>query len=116
MFATLDHHHYMYCSPQARPAQPLCAKRGFASLIPLPLLLAAGCFSFALNGFSLGQTQFVETSASRGSFTVAQGGKTATIYVDSADWPGVVRAANDLKADVNRVTGLTPTLVEDGKS
>jgi hypothetical protein len=33
--------------------------------------------------------------------------------VDDADWPGVLRAAADLQADIRRVTGLMPALVRD---
>ena len=113
MSATLDHHD-MFRSPSTRPAQTLCAKRGFKPASVLALLLAASSLCCALRGFAIGQTSFVENATSRGSFTVAQGGKTAMIYADSADWPGVVRAANDLKQDVNRVTGLNPTLTEEG--
>ncbi len=86
-----------------------CAKTGFRAVFLFTLLAA-------LKGFAIGQAPFVETSSSRGSFAVAQGGRTATIYVDAADWPGVIRAANDLKLDVNRVTGLTPALSEDPKN
>jgi len=39
-----------------------------------------------------------------------RGGKAAAIYVDPADWPGVIRAAGDLRADVARVTGVTPEI------
>ncbi len=65
---------------------------------------------FLPKGYALGQTSFVENTRSAGSFPVAQGGASAAIYVDAADWPGVIRAATDLQADVNRVTGLTPKL------
>jgi hypothetical protein len=35
-------------------------------------------------------------------------GAAAAIRVDASDWPGVLRAAHDLQADVDRVTGVTP--------
>ena len=40
-----------------------------------------------------------------GFFSIAQGGKTATIIVAAADWAGVKRAALDLGDDVRKVTG-----------
>ena len=43
-----------------------------------------------------------------GAFALAEKGSAAAIRVDAADWPGVQRAAHDLQADVNRVTGITP--------
>ncbi len=60
----------------------------------------------------IGQQRYVDTVPSEGSFALAQKGETAVIYVESGDWPGVVRAAGDLQADVNRVTGQTPKLVQ----
>ena len=41
----------------------------------------------------------------RRRFTLAAGGASAPIVVSSADFPGVVRAARSLGADVGRVTG-----------
>ncbi|RZL13751.1 MAG: glycosyl hydrolase, partial [Hymenobacter sp.] len=41
-------------------------------------------------------------------FTLAANGKAAAIYASGNDWPGVLRAAKDLQADVQRVTSLTP--------
>ncbi|HEY2760366.1 MAG TPA: glycosyl hydrolase 115 family protein, partial [Pirellulales bacterium] len=38
------------------------------------------------------------------------------IYVDAQDWPGVARAASDLKADVNRVTKIEPKIISDRQS
>jgi hypothetical protein len=57
---------------------------------------------------AIGQKQFVAATPSAGSFTIAQNGTAAKIYVDSGDYPGVLRAANDLATDTNRVTGITP--------
>ena len=37
-----------------------------------------------------------------------ENGSAAAIRVDGADWPGVQRAAHDLQADVQRVTGVKP--------
>jgi hypothetical protein len=66
---------------------------------------------FLLSGpwlFAIGQPRYVESTRSAGAFPLAQGKTAASVYVDSSDWPGVVRAAGDLRADVTRVTGLTP--------
>jgi len=79
-----------------------------ALLICGVLLLGA-----AQRSFALGQAQFVRFTPAKGSFVVAESNKTANIYVDSADWPGVVRATNDLQADIARVTALTPAVTHD---
>ena len=42
------------------------------------------------------------------SFPLAASGKTAPIYASATDWPGVLRAARDLQADVQRVTKTVP--------
>ena len=42
------------------------------------------------------------------SFPLAASGKTAPIYASATDWPGVLRAARDLQADVQRVTKIEP--------
>ena len=46
----------------------------------------------------------------RGDVTLAAAGKAAPLYVDGNDYPGVLRAAADLRADVQRVTGTLPAL------
>ena len=60
---------------------------------------------------AIGQTTYVETTPGGGTFPLVQTGVAARFVVDPADWPGVTRAAEDLRADVNRVTGITPQLV-----
>jgi hypothetical protein len=42
-------------------------------------------------------------------FTLAANGKAAAIYASATDWPGVLRAAKDLQADVQRVTKIEPS-------
>lgn len=61
--------------------------------------------------WSIGQPRYVENSPSRDSFPLVQKGSSATLVVDAADWPGVLRAVRDLQADIHRVTGITPKLV-----
>ena len=76
----------------------------FALLIPLILL--------SQKILALGETDFVESVSAPGSFALCDE-RPAAILVSSNDWPGVVRAANDLSADVNRVTGKTPGIFDD---
>jgi hypothetical protein len=68
------------------------------------------CLLSGIKGFALGETNFVTEEFSPGSFTLFD--KTsAAILVDTNDWPGVIRAANDLAEDVSRVTGKSPEIV-----
>ena len=46
-----------------------------------------------------------------GSFCIARDGSAAAIFVGTEDFPGVIRAAGDLRTEVERVTGVTPALV-----
>jgi hypothetical protein len=43
-----------------------------------------------------------------GAFPLVSASAAASIFVDPADWPGVRRAAGDLQADIERVTGVRP--------
>jgi hypothetical protein len=48
-----------------------------------------------------------------GLFPLAAGGQAATIVVNSADYPGVVRVVGDLRADIKAVTGVAPAVARD---
>ncbi len=65
--------------------------------------------------WALGQEQYVQFSAARGSFTIVNANTTATIYIDPKDWPGVLRAANDLSNDIRDVTGKTPKVISGAR-
>ncbi len=86
---------------------------------PLPRALAAlvlclVCAPGTL--FAIGQEQYVTTKAEAGSFPIARAGAVAAIYVDSRDWPGVIRAAGDLQSDIARVTSRKPLVVREPES
>jgi hypothetical protein len=70
-------------------------------------------FPFVQRSFALGQVQYVENVASEGSFPIFRENAAADIYVDTNDWAGVVRVANDLSADVRRVTDHSAAVVHD---
>src|SRR5262245_58330017 len=59
---------------------------------------------------AIGEAQYVETSSSKGSFAIVRRHSAAGIYVDQNDYAGVIRAAGDLRADVERVTGVLPVV------
>ena len=44
------------------------------------------------------------------SFSIASGGRAVPLIVSDADHAGVVRVVGDLRADVERVTGIAPTV------
>ena len=58
----------------------------------------------------------METSATAGSFPLAEHGSASSIYVDANDYVGVIRAARDLQADITRVTGCTARINDEVSS
>jgi hypothetical protein len=60
--------------------------------------------------FAIGQTQYVDNRASLGSFQIVEKTSLATLFVDTNDFPGIVRAATDLQQDIARVTNHKPNL------
>jgi hypothetical protein len=65
---------------------------------------------------AIGQARYILDKTAPGAFPMVQSKTAAAIYVDSADWPGVARAAADLQADIARVTGVTAGMVHDAGS
>ncbi len=74
-------------------------------------LLGFCLLAFVRQSFALVEPQYVENIADPGDFCVVQGNVTAPVYVDPNDYAGVIIAADNLCADVRRVTGLTPAMV-----
>ncbi len=83
------------------------------SLIRIVLLAVLFLGTPARNVYAVGQVRYVETVAAPGSFPIVQGDNAATLYVDSTDWPGVIRAVHDLQADIGRVTGRHAAISTD---
>ena len=52
----------------------------------------------------------VSQNASTSSVPLVRNGHAAPIFLDQADYPGVLRAASDLQSDLERVTGTKPVL------
>lgn len=77
--------------------------------------LLAGIFlssSSAYAGSSLGlKEDFVSDSTAAGAFLLMKDNQATSIYADKKDFPGVLRAAGDLQADVERVSGVKPQLI-----
>jgi len=81
-----------------------------------PVFLLAAMLLVPRDGHALGLASYVQTSPGQDSFPIVREKVAATIYVDAADYAGVVRAANDLNADVARVSGLTPEISHTQKT
>ena len=57
-------------------------------------------------------SQYILHEVSKNAFTIVANGKATSIYVDSADWKGVIRAAKDLSDDVRKVSRTKSEVVE----
>ncbi|MEU7019958.1 glycosyl hydrolase 115 family protein [Streptomyces sp. NPDC046203] len=56
---------------------------------------------------------YITTSRGPGTFPLVDGGRATPLVVSSDDFEGVVRAAGDLRDDLERVTGVRPGLSRD---
>jgi hypothetical protein len=75
--------------------------------------LLATLLPAVLPAHALGQKQLaVFDHPPAGATTLVRSGRAATLYVDPADYPGVLRAAGDLQADIARVGGAKPALAK----
>lgn len=92
--------HHETPHPLPLPSRPWSRKsflRGMAAVGAAPLL--PGVLPTA-----------ARAAADRPDFPLVRGGTAVELYVDAADDPAVIRAAGDLQADVERVSGLRPVL------
>lgn len=62
-----------------------------------------------------GSARYVVGSAGSGRFALAIDSRVAKLRVDDGEFPGVIRAANDLKLDLERVTGVAPAVEVGGQ-
>src|SRR5450755_2545276 len=63
--------------------------------------------------FGLGQPKYVVTSAQPGAFGIVRDGVASSLYVDAADYAGVIRAVGDLQSDIAQVTGVAPGITNN---
>lgn len=63
-----------------------------------------------------GRGRFIAFDARRDAFPLAARGKAAPIAVSPDDHPGVVRVVDDLRADIERVTGVKPAVTDGAPS
>ncbi|HEU0054937.1 MAG TPA: glycosyl hydrolase 115 family protein, partial [Longimicrobium sp.] len=77
-------------------------------------ILALACVAFGAKSAAAQvgafEARYVAEEGGRGRFPLFAEGRAAALHVDSADWAGVIRAAGDLRDDVERVTGTAPAL------
>ncbi|MCC9136679.1 glycosyl hydrolase 115 family protein [Pontibacter silvestris] len=65
---------------------------------------------------AIDSTSYITSTKGKDYFALSAAGKSAHMFISSDDYPGVIRALKDLKADVNRVTKAEPKLYIDKKA
>ncbi len=80
------------------------------------LMILFSLFGLCSNAFALGQEQYVETISDGHNFVIAKQKQAATLYVDTNDYAGVVRAVNDLQADIKRVTDCSAAITHQTRN
>ena len=60
-----------------------------------------------------GAETYVVPDKGKGRFPLVAGAQAAPLFASAQDWPGVLRAARDLQADIQRVTQHQPALSTD---
>ncbi|PTY07419.1 glycosyl hydrolase [Opitutaceae bacterium EW11] len=68
-------------------------------------LLAVVCMSTVPLVRAAGEATYVSFAPVDGGIALVADGRLAPLWVDAADFPGVIRAVGDLQSDVERVTG-----------
>jgi len=79
-------------------------------------LIAAAVLALgaAQPAWALGERAFVTFDAGKDAVVLARAGQAARIVVDPNEFAGVRRAAADLQADIERVSGTRPALLASG--
>ncbi len=68
-----------------------------------------------LHALPIGEDRYVDFAYRPGDFSIVTRNAAATLLVESTDFPGVVRAVNDLQADIERVTNRSAAIAHDLK-
>jgi hypothetical protein len=85
------------------------------SAIILLFLLSFFNYSYSQTNSTTKSGSYISFVKEKGSFTLAEAGKTAVLCVDSMDYPGVIRALKDLQNDINSVTKVKPAISINSK-
>ena len=102
-------------NPGPSSRQPCPLRSATVAITRVPFLIGL-LVVFSPVSFAIGQPRYIQYVPVNGAFAIANARKLATICVDTNDYPGVLRAATDLQADIARVTGITPKIAHDERS
>ncbi len=80
------------------------------SLFSVIVILFALSMSFAESDFGY-MTDIISGESSPGCFSLVHNNHATPLYLDKSEYPAVVRAAQDLQLDIERVTSVKPLLL-----
>jgi len=63
--------------------------------------------------WAIGGPTFISTTGGKNEFVLSASGKSTPLFISSTDFPGVIRALNDLKTDIGKVTNHEPAVAFD---
>lgn len=62
---------------------------------------------------AIGEPSYISTTSGKNFFKLSASGKSSPLFINSNDYPGVIRALKDLQSDINKVTNHKPEIVFD---
>jgi len=62
--------------------------------------------------YALGEKSWLSPTAKTGDITLANAKSTATLYIDTQDYPGVQRAVKNLQTDIEKVSSYKPNILQ----
>jgi hypothetical protein len=77
------------------------------------LLILLMSFVDSMKAIVVDSSSCISLTKGRGYFALSDVNQSAPLFVSSKDYPGVIRALNDLKTDIGRVTGKEPFVLID---
>src|SRR5690348_1219190 len=84
--------------------------------VAIGIVLCGALLAAARPAAALGERAYISVRPVNGAVPIVRAGAAAGVRIDPGDWPGVLRAAEDLRGDIARVTGVTPPLSRAGAS
>ena len=62
---------------------------------------------------AIGEPSYISTTVGKKFFKLSAAGKSSPLFINSNDYPGVIRALKDLQSDIDKVTNHKPEIVFD---
>ncbi|MBN2425182.1 MAG: glycosyl hydrolase 115 family protein [Calditrichaceae bacterium] len=76
------------------------------------IIIFLALFTFSISIVSASES-YISSEDGPGYFPLLDKGKSATLFLSSQDYPGVLKVAAHLQTDINRVSGTMPELIMD---